>query len=160
MNRSEPCELTNLVLLRDGEKMLLQQSSKEGWKGLCWPGGHVEPGEAFFRSAVREVFEETGLVIDRMHLCGLKQFEQKGARYIVFLYKADAFHGELHDCAEGKNGWYLRSELSDEDLVPGFDSMLRIFEEEDLQEFQYLGDGQDLTEVLIDASGTESRRKA
>ena len=40
--------------------MLVQERLKS-WTGLSFPGGHVEPGEGFIDSAVREVKEETGL---------------------------------------------------------------------------------------------------
>ncbi|MFB6361752.1 MAG: NUDIX hydrolase [Halobacteriales archaeon] len=50
------------VLVVDGEEVLLQQRGT-GRKSGRWgfPGGHVEPGEAPWTAAVRELEEETGL---------------------------------------------------------------------------------------------------
>lgn len=50
------------VLVADGEQVLLQQRAA-GRKSGRWgfPGGHVHPGEAPWRAALRELEEETGL---------------------------------------------------------------------------------------------------
>ena len=55
-------ELTNMVMVTDETtgRVLVQERVKS-WKGLSFPGGHVEPGESFVDSAVREIKEETGL---------------------------------------------------------------------------------------------------
>ncbi|MBO5410173.1 MAG: NUDIX domain-containing protein, partial [Clostridia bacterium] len=41
-------ELTNMVMIEDKAtgKVLVQERVKS-WKGLSFPGGHVEPGESF-----------------------------------------------------------------------------------------------------------------
>ena len=52
-----------------------------------FPAGLVEPGEDLLTSGVREMFEETGLTIERPILCGVKQFQtRRNERYVVFLY--------------------------------------------------------------------------
>ncbi len=63
MNRTELAELTVLCLISDGDKVLLQNRIKEDWKGYTLPGGHVEPGESFVDAVIREMKEETGLII-------------------------------------------------------------------------------------------------
>ena len=74
MKRSEQVELTVLCLLRQGDRILLQNRVKEDWHGYALPGGHVEPGESVVDAVVREMREETGLTVRRPRLCGLKQF--------------------------------------------------------------------------------------
>jgi len=53
------------ILIQQGDKYLLIQRAAEPDKGL-WsiPGGMVELGEKVSEAAVREVFEETGLVVE------------------------------------------------------------------------------------------------
>ena len=42
--RTEMVELTNLCMIKDGDKYLLQNRIKKDWQGYTFPGGHVEPG--------------------------------------------------------------------------------------------------------------------
>ena len=42
--------------------------------------------------------KETGLTMENPRLCGVKQFQNRhDARYVVFFYKADQFHGTHGD---------------------------------------------------------------
>lgn len=49
-------ELTNMVMVQDKitGKVLVQERIKS-WKGLSFPGGHVDEGESFVDSAIREI---------------------------------------------------------------------------------------------------------
>ena len=61
-----------LVVDEDG-RMLLFSDSDPGVPGRQWwitPGGGVEPGESDLEAAVRELSEETGLVVDERALVG------------------------------------------------------------------------------------------
>lgn len=40
--------------------MVLVQNRIKSWQGIAFPGGHAEPGESIYDSAVREIREETG----------------------------------------------------------------------------------------------------
>jgi len=139
MARSESAIFTNLCMVYDGAGNILVQDRRDpDWPGLCFPGGHVEPGESFVDSVVREVFEETGLTIENPRLCGVKQFPDKnGARYVVFFYKTDRFHGTLRSSDEGEVFWIPRNTLQKYTLCTDFESMLKVFEAEDLSEFYY-----------------------
>jgi len=86
-------------------------------------------------SVIREVKEETGLEIANVRLCGLKHFVRRDdSRYIVLFYRTDCFSGTLKSSAEGKVFWMERSELTGERIAHGFDSMLKVFEDENLSE--------------------------
>ena len=74
MDRTERVELTTLCMLHRGDEILLQNRVKTDWRGYCFPGGHVEPGESIVDSVCREIQEETGLTIRNPRLCGIKQF--------------------------------------------------------------------------------------
>lgn len=144
MERTEPCVLTNMCMVYDGDKVLVQNRVKSGWPGVTFPGGHVEPTESFVDSVIREVKEETGLTIQNVKLCGIKQFsEQEGAyRYIVLFFKTNDYSGSLASSEEGEVFWVQRSELCNYTLAEGFEGMLEVFENDDLSEnYNWLQEG-------------------
>lgn len=137
MNRSEPVELTNLCLIYQGNKILLQNRRKSDWQGYTFPGGHVEPYESFTDSVIREMKEETGLDIKNPKLCGVKQFRGDHGRYVVFLFKTNEFSGNLISSDEGNMEWISRSEIDNYPTVNHFKELLSVFDNEDLTEFIY-----------------------
>ena len=139
MANAEPAIFTNMCMICDGHgNILVQDRRNPDWPGITFPGGHVEPGESFTDSVIREVFEETGLTIENPVLCGVKQFQSdEGARYVVFLYRADRWHGELESSSEGEMFWIPRQKLSEYLTVPDFEDLVRVFESPDLSEFYY-----------------------
>lgn len=140
-NRTERVELTSLCMVYRGEELLLQNRVKTDWRGYCFPGGHVEPGESIVESVIREMKEETGLLVKDPRLCGIKQFPIDGGRYLVFFFKTDAFEGELTSSEEGKVEWIPRADLPKLNLVSDFMQMLQVFDRDELTEFQYVVDG-------------------
>ncbi len=140
MERTELAEITNLCMITDENgRILVQECNKsKSWKGICFPGGHVEPGESFTRAVIREIKEETGLTIESPRLCGTKQFQtDAGARYIVLFYKTDRFSGKLTDSEEGRVFWINRDEIGNYQTVSDFESMLKVCESDELSEFYY-----------------------
>ena len=139
MARSESAIFTNLCMVYDRDGNILVEDRKDpDWPGICFPGGHVEPGESFVDSVIREVYEETGLTIENPILCGTKQFPTRnGERYVVFFYKTDRFHGELKSSAEGEVFWIPRADLPKYRMVDDFLDMVKVMEEDDLSEFYY-----------------------
>lgn len=138
MDRIEPTIFTNMCMISDGAgNVLVEDRRNPNWPGLTFPGGHVEPGESFCASVVREVREETGLTIEHPVLCGIKQFPHSGARYIVLFFRADRFSGRLAPSSEGDVFWLPRSELETRNLAPTFAEMLRLFEDDALSEMYY-----------------------
>ena len=136
MAKVERVVLTNMCMVCQGDKILVQERVDLNWSGICFPGGHVEEGESFVESVKREVFEETGLEIVAPMLCGVKQWTQRNGeyRYIVFFYKTNQFKGEIKDSKEGRVFWIDRKDLKNFTLADGFESMIEVFEREDLSE--------------------------
>ena len=142
MARMEEVELTNMCMVCDAKGNVLVQNKKgdRTWHGWNFPGGHVEQGEFVTPSVIREVREETGLTIENPKLCGIKEFqkEQDGKRFIVFLYVASRFSGELRSSDEGDVFWYPLSELKrSKELADGFSEMLPVFTSDEISEVFY-----------------------
>ena len=143
MKRTENVELTVLCLVRRGDEYLLQDRIKKDWRGFTLPGGHVEPGESIVDAVIREMKEETGLTVEHPKLCGVKQFPLKGdggenGRYLVFLFVADKFSGEVISSEEGAMHWVKMEDLEQVNLVNDFKELLEVMLDESLSEFQYV----------------------
>ena len=139
MSQTEQAIFTNMCMIYDDAgNILVLDRKKPDWPGICFPGGHVEPGESFVESVIREVFEETGLTIENPILCGIKQFQTlDDIRYVVLLYKASRFSGELRSSGEGEVFWIPRNTLEQYTLVHDFENMVKVFESDTLSEVQY-----------------------
>ena len=66
---------------------------------------------------IREFFEETGLTLLDPKLCGIKQFFVNETRYIVLLYRATKFSGDLRSSSEGEIFWLPERDLLKHDTL-------------------------------------------
>ena len=148
MDRTERIERTTLCLVRRGGQILLQNRVKADWRGYALPGGHVEPGESIVDAVVREIREETGLLLHSVSLRGVKQFPIDSGRYVVFLFYSEDFEGELHSSEEGRVEWIDRNRIAQLPTVDDFEELLTVIERNDLNEFLYLPRGDDWKVVL------------
>ena len=143
MERTERVELTVLCLICKGDSYLLQDRVKKDWKGFTLTGGHIEVGESIVDAVIREMKEETGLTVVNPKLCGVKQFPIKcgsyeNGRYLVFLFKADQFYGDIISSEEGRMHWVDKKDLDKVNLVSDFHELLDVMLHDDLSEFQYI----------------------
>ncbi|MCL2113331.1 8-oxo-dGTP diphosphatase [Lactococcus protaetiae] len=137
----EQVELTNMCAIIDekNQKVVVQKRIKS-WKGISFPGGHVEKGEALVPSTIREIKEETGLDICHLKFCGVKDwFEvEKNKRYMVFLFATTEFSGELiGKTDEGAVYWETIQRLPELDLSSGFIEMAEMMLKQSFAEFWY-----------------------
>jgi 8-oxo-dGTP diphosphatase len=131
-------ELTNMCMIYDktNNKVLVQERVKS-WKGISFPGGHVEDGESIVESTIREIREETGLTISNLESCGIIYWynDETGDKYFVFNYRTDTFSGELLERTdEGKIYWVDKDDLLNLNLSEGFKERLPMFFENNYSE--------------------------
>lgn len=109
---------------KDGHTLMLFRNKKKNdyhegkWNGL---GGKFEPGETPEDCAIREVKEESGLLMIQPKLKGFITFPLfDGVKdWYVFLFTADKFEGELIDSHEGELEWIPDDKLTGINLWEG-----------------------------------------
>ena len=151
MSRIEKTIFTNMCMVYDDNgNVLVQNRLNPDWPGITFPGGHVDAGESFTDAAIREVFEETGLTISELEMCGIKDwFRDDGTRYVVLLYKTNKFTGTLVSSDEGEVFWVPLSDMPNMNLPDSMRTMLRIFCEDGLTEQFFYKENGKWAEVLI-----------
>lgn len=129
----------NMCMVYDGSKILVQDRASDKWSGIAFPGGHVENGESFVESVIREVYEETGLTIENPVLCGIKEWQNDdSSRDVVLLFKTNKYSGELVSSDEGEVFWINREDIRNYKLARDFGELLRVFEDDTLSEYYYI----------------------
>ncbi|GGB27924.1 DNA mismatch repair protein MutT [Sphingomonas metalli] len=68
-----------LLVDRDGRVLLMRFTPSDRPPLWCTPGGAVDPGESYEAAAARELWEETGLILD----CG-PQVARRQAQFTTF----------------------------------------------------------------------------
>lgn len=115
MNRR--IDATLCYVKKNNKTLMLHRIKKKNdihegrWNGL---GGKFEIGETPEECVVREVKEESGLKIKNPSLKGIINFPgfDDENDWMVFLYTASQFSGELTDCKEGHLYWIPDQDLS------------------------------------------------
>ena len=83
--------------------------NKDTWIGI---GGKFEQEESPDECLLRECWEETGLTLTSWQCRGVVTFLQEGGEgEYMYLFTADGFEGNLHDCPEGDLQWVSREFL-------------------------------------------------
>lgn len=135
MERTERVILTNMCMLREGSKVLVEEKVGNDFRGIIFPGGHVEEHEPIVDSIIREMKEETGLTIDSPKLCGLKEWiNEDGSRYLVFLFSAEKYTGTLTSSSEGRVFWVEQDEVLNLPWIWHMDGLMRIMADNEATE--------------------------
>ena len=104
-------QATVCFILRDNEVLLLKKSKGLFGQGK-WnaPGGKILPNEEPQTCAVREVFEETGIIVENTEQIGLLHFYNNSQRenpdWIVHAFLAHQSIGVPIDGREGRLKWF------------------------------------------------------
>ena len=119
----------------EGKYLMLFRNKKENdpcegkWVGI---GGKFEPGETADECLLREVWEETGLVLKKYTACGIVHFlSNELPDEDMYLYTASEYEGELPSdaegnvlssdeiCNEGDLRWVLKNKVTSLNLWEG-----------------------------------------
>ena len=140
---------------KDGCYLMLHRIKKkkdvnEGkWIGV---GGHIEENESPDECILREVREETGLVLQNCIPRGLVTFVSDTYEgEWMHLYTATEFEGELTECSEGVLQWIPKEEIGKLNLWQGDRIFLDLLTK-DLPYFQLklVYEGDDLKQAILD----------
>ncbi len=127
MRKTERVELTNMCMIQDGTRVLVEEKIGKWAGGITFPGGHIEKNEPIVDSVIREMKEETGLTIENPVLCGVKDwYNEDGSRYVVFLFRADRFSGDVVSSAEGRVFWMEVNDILKSNWIWHMDDLLKI----------------------------------
>jgi 8-oxo-dGTP diphosphatase len=118
---------------RGGRTLMLHRTKKDRdvhkgkWNGL---GGKLESGESPEECVAREVREESGLTIYSPKLRGVMTFPEFKDRedWLVFLFTAEQFDGEMTESHEGRLEWINDAEIFNLCLWEGDKYFLRWLE--------------------------------
>lgn len=98
------------------ELLLLHRNKKENdvhagkWIGV---GGKFEFGESPEQCVVREIKEETGLIVQEMQMVGILTFPSftPNQDWFVFVFRVTQFSGAVQPCSEGTLAWVPYDEV-------------------------------------------------
>ena len=137
----ENVKLMNMCRIVDpNTKKVLVQERVKSWQGIAFPGGKIEIGESIIPSIKREVYEETGLKLNTVKICGVKDWYDKkeNERQLIILFTSDDYSGEIiPETSEGKVYWISETELKTAKLADDFDKLLEVFKKEEINEMVY-----------------------
>ena len=141
----ENVKLMNMCRIVDSStnKVLVQERVKS-WQGIAFPGGKIEIGESIIPSIKREVYEETGLKLNTVKICGVKDWYDKkeNERQLIILFTSDDYSGEIiPETSEGKVYWISENELKAAKFADDFDKLLEVFKKEEINEMVYEDNG-------------------
>ncbi len=91
-----------VVVANPDDEILLVESPRRGWE---IPGGQVELNESIQDAALREVREESGILVELLGLAGV--FQNVPKSICSFLFKAKPIGGALQTSGESTRvGWF------------------------------------------------------
>ncbi|MDR6999484.1 8-oxo-dGTP diphosphatase [Neobacillus niacini] len=114
--------VTNCVLIRDNQILLLQKPRRGWWVA---PGGKMEPGESVRDSCIREFREETGIYLKNPQLKGvftmiIKENDCVESEWMMFSFLANDSDGmDVEESEEGILQWHALDKIKNLPMAAG-----------------------------------------
>lgn len=127
--------------------------NKDKWIGV---GGHAEGNETPQECLLREVKEETGLLLTSYKFRGLITFiSDEYEAEMMCLFTADGYTGELITCDEGELEWVKKSDVSQLPTWEGDAQFLKLLLEDEKRFFamKLRYEGERLVEKSVEFCG-------
>jgi len=121
MQPSPLVEVVAAVITRaDGGFLLAQRPAGKVYEGYWeFPGGKMEAGEALPHALARELHEELGIVVETAYPWITREFLYPHARVRLNFFRVVAWHGELIDGTQSREGQTLSWQFSERiDVAP------------------------------------------
>ncbi|CAN5575569.1 hypothetical protein BH11BAC1_BH11BAC1_07770 [soil metagenome] len=107
---------SGFVILEESSRFLLIQEASRKRKGAWYfPGGKIEAGENIKAGTIREVKEESGMIVELASLFYIKYYEGEDDK-MEFFFKGKITGGDLKHIADRESlnaGWFTPEEIKE-----------------------------------------------
>ncbi len=117
------CGVAAFITNGDGQILLTRRADNGRW---CLPGGHVDPGENVTEACLREILEETGLIVAIRKLIGVYSSpdalviyeDGNKAQFVSLCFEAIVVSGELSISVETTEiGYFSLTDITQMDVL-------------------------------------------
>ena len=153
-------KMTTLCYIENNDRYLMlhrtqkkKDVNKDKWIGV---GGHAEGNETPQECLLREVKEETGLLLTSYKFRGLITFiSDEYEAEMMCLFTADGYTGELITCDEGELEWVKKSDVPQLPTWEGDAQFLKLLLEDEKRFFamKLRYEGERLVEKSVEFCG-------
>lgn len=127
--RKDYIDVVMAVILREGRVFIARRGPTQSFPGKWeFPGGHVEKGETYEESLIREIREELGmgiLVGDRILEFEYDYGRLDGKKHRFFAFRCQVLEGEPSLTVHDEYAWVRPEELSSYDIIEADRQLVR-----------------------------------
>ena len=101
MNKEQVRVGIGVIIVNEENKILIGKRINSHAPYYSIPGGHVELGETFEEAAIREIKEETNLIIEQPRVIAitnnLETYQKENKHYVSIILLVDNYQGALEN---------------------------------------------------------------
>jgi 8-oxo-dGTP pyrophosphatase MutT (NUDIX family) len=112
------------IIIKHDRLLLVRTNNGREGNFLVAPGGGVIGDESIYETAIREVHEETGLVVKPIKILFVEDLLSRQHRIVKIWFLCQHFGGQLKNTPQALEesiceiGWYSREQLQKETVYP------------------------------------------